>query len=327
MPDRRRSLTGEELSRLAQAIDPAARAIESEPLLGGLDWGTYGIEIERPGGRAWYVVRRFDGEGDRPAVSARRLWTVLNALRGIDLPVPRPVLVDEGALIGVPVLVMTRCEGAVRPPPAAPSAWIDAYAGALAAIHGTDVARVAGLPRCRGRDEELERILTRQPEDDLRATWEDVAGSLRRHSAAVGNVGSVLRHGDVWFGNTLWRGDRVTGLLDWGEACVGDPRADLGYSRLDVHLILGAEAAEAFRRAYERRRGAMPDLAYFDLLATVPGLAWLPDWVDGYHEVGLSELSLSLARARLLAFVSDAASRLASQGQTWATDPPKLVGN
>lgn len=316
MPDRRRPLTSEELVRLAQAIDPAARVVGSVPLLGGLDWGTYRIDLQTLSGRPSYVVRRFDGEGDRPAASARRLWTVLSALRHVDLPVPRPILLDEGPLIGVPVLVMTLCEGGVvRPPAAEPAAWIEAYAGALAAIHDAHMAPVPGISRCTGQEAELERLAGRPAEGDLRATWEDVVAALRLHVVAVRAVDPVLRHGDVWFGNTLWRDDRVTGLLDWGEACVGDPREDLGYARLDLHLVLGAEAAAAFRRAYERRRDVMPDLAYFDLLAAARGLVWLSGWVDGYHEVGLTELSLTLARARLLAFVSDAMSRLGSHSR------------
>jgi aminoglycoside phosphotransferase (APT) family kinase protein len=238
------------------------------------------------------------------------LWAALNALREVDLPVPRPTLVDEGALIGVPVLVMTHCDGELRPPPAEPAAWIDTYAGALAAIHDTDLAHVAGLTRCRELAAALERIEERPPDSDLRTSWEDVVAALRRQAGGVREVDAVLRHSDMWFGNTLWTADRVTALLDWGDACIGDPRVDLGYSRLDVHLALGPEAAEAFRGSYERRRGVMPDLACFDLLATVPGLIYLPDWVDGYREVGLTYFSLALARDRLLAFVSEAMSRL-----------------
>lgn len=311
MLDRRRPLTDVEVGSVVRLIDPNARAVQSEPLLGGLDWGTYKIEVEGPSGSRSYVVRRFDGEGDRPVASARRLWAALNALREVDLPVPRPILLDGGALIGVPVLVMTHCDGQLRPPPAEPAAWLDTYAATLAAIHDTDLARVAELTRCRDLGTALQHIEERPPESDLRTSWEVVVAALRRRMGTVGGVDAVLRHSDVWFGNTLWTGDRVTAVLDWGDACIGDPRVDLGYSRLDVHLALGHAAAEAFRGSYERRRGAMPDLAFFDLLATVPGLVYLPDWVDGYREVGLTYLSFALARDRLLAFVSDAMSRLA----------------
>lgn len=310
MADRRRPLTQAELISLAHAVEPATRAVRSSILLGGLDWGTYRIELEDARGRRSYVVRRFDGDGDRPLSSARRLWASLNALRDVDLPVPRPILLDEGQLIGVPVLVMTHCEGELRPPPPQPAAWIDTYAGTLAAIHDADVRRAHGLAPCRDRAAELERAEARPPDSDLRAIWADVLAALERHAGTVREVDAVLRHSDFWFGNTLWTGDRVTALLDWGDACIGDPRADLGYARLDVHLSLGPDGSEAFLRSYERRRGVLPDLAWFDLLATEPGLVYLPDWVDGYGEVGLTHLSLALARERLLAFAATAMSRL-----------------
>src|SRR5205823_1787141 len=93
------------------------------------------------------------------ATAAKRLWAALNVLRAVDLPVPRPVLFDEGSLLGAPIVVMSRCPGAVRPPSSDPAAWLDAYAGIVAAIQDVDVRLVGGLPRCLDRRGELDRLV------------------------------------------------------------------------------------------------------------------------------------------------------------------------
>jgi aminoglycoside phosphotransferase (APT) family kinase protein len=309
--DRRRPLTADELDRLARAIDPLARPLRSAPLLGGLESGTYVVDLATSDGTRSVVVQRYEGEDGGGPRAARNVWATLNAIRDVDLPVPRPILFDEGPLLGRPVVVMTRCEGVVRPPPSDPAAWIDGYADALARFHAADLGRLRGsVPPCHDRRAYVERLRERRKGRPWPRAWEELVGALECHADLPAVVEPVLRHHDFWFGNTLWTGDRVTGFIDVAGACIGDPRADLSYARLDVHLVLGPERAEAFQKAYERRRGHMPDLAYFDLRAAEPSLIWLKDWVDGYHEVGVSDLSLALAEARRDAFIADAMARI-----------------
>ena len=51
------------------------------------------------------------------------------------------------------------------------------------------------------------------------------------------------------------------------------------------------------------------DLAFWDLLTSLPPTRWLAHWVEGYTELGL-ELSFADARARLEAWVDAALARL-----------------
>ena len=309
MLDRRRALTGLELVRLARAIDPDARPIGSEPLLGGLDWGTYAIDLETPSGRRSLVVRRHDGPADRAGDVARRLWTVLTCLRDVELPIPRPILFDDGRLLGAPLVVMSRCPGAIRPPPAEPAAWTEGYADVVAAIQRVDPSRLAALPRCPDRRGEVERLVRRSADGRKGPEWQRLLDLLRGHLHPGADAAPVLRHRDLWFGNTLWKGDEVSGILDWSGACVGDPAGDLGYARLDVHLVLGRDAARAFHAAVGDRVGPLPATAWWELLAAADGLAWMEEWVDGYQEVGV-ELIVPTARDRLGEFIDDAGSRL-----------------
>src|SRR5690606_20855011 len=61
---------------------------------------------------------------------------------------------------------------------------------------------------------------------------------------------AALLHGDYWPGNVLWRAGRLAAVIDWEDAALGDPLADLAISRLDLLWIFGPEAMRAFTDRY-----------------------------------------------------------------------------
>ena len=50
-----------------------------------------------------------------------------------------------------------------------------------------------------------------------------------RRERVAPRTGEVIRHGDCSPFNTVWRGDRVVGLIDWDFAQPGDAISDLAY--------------------------------------------------------------------------------------------------
>jgi aminoglycoside phosphotransferase (APT) family kinase protein len=59
--------------------------------------------------------------------------------------------------------------------------------------------------------------------------------ALDRHREAVAYDGPpVLLHGDLHPRHVFAEGDQLTGIIDWGDVCAGDPMFDLGrFSRAD----------------------------------------------------------------------------------------------
>ena len=304
--DRRRPLRDEELARIARAIDPRARATHSAPLLGGLDAATYALDLDVAGERRELVVRIFTLPEHRDGAAAHLYW---NAISGIpttaQVLIPRPVLLDaEGKLVGMPCMVMTRLHGTPLARPASEDSWIDELAGALASIHGVDVTSLpADYRRNPGPAELMETRLGRFAPTIMEDLAREVADALRRAAPAVISNGMVLTHHDFWFGNTLWTGERLTGIVDWDGALIDDPGYDVGYERLDLQLVLAGDAPDRLRARYEARRGPLHAMAFWDLIAVLSAFRWLSDWVVGYREVGRSELTDDLARERMEAFV------------------------
>ena len=107
---------------------------------------------------------------------------------------------------------------------------------------GTD-AGLAELDRWEG---ELRRVqLEPVTELDLVLRW-------LRERAPAGSTRTVLVHGDFKPGNALLSGDRISAVLDWETAHLGDPMEDLGWItnpvREQEHQIPGPLGARPDRR-------------------------------------------------------------------------------
>jgi aminoglycoside phosphotransferase (APT) family kinase protein len=205
---------------------------------------------------------------------------------------------------------MTRLPGAALVAPRDPAAWAAHFAGALAAIHAAPLDQHdVGFLR---KDTWITDYLHQDPpvadaawSADWVAAW-SAACALWRD---VELVAPTLIHGDYWSGNTLWRRGRLVGVVDWDDCGIGDPRWDVGSGRVDLAMSVGGDGPDLFLRAYEETRGTGPvrDLAFWDLVAAT---AVDPaQWLLGLHDLGRTELTLDLMRARLSAFIVDALGR------------------
>jgi aminoglycoside phosphotransferase (APT) family kinase protein len=202
-----------------------------------------------------YLIERADGSElvvrrpPRPplppsAHDVLREARLLRALHGTAARVPAVLAVGEDpATIGCPFYVMERVEGEAivftLPPALDEQAERKRIAeeliDALVEIHAVDW-RAAGLEDFGKPTGYLERQLRR-----FGGLWEinktreipaveRVAGWLAEHLPQAGPA--TIVHGDYRLGNTMFAADapaRLTAVLDWEMATIGDPLADLGY--------------------------------------------------------------------------------------------------
>jgi aminoglycoside phosphotransferase (APT) family kinase protein len=202
-----------------------------------------------------YLIRRADGSElvlrrpPRPplppsAHDVLREARLLRALQGTSARVPTVLAVGEDpAVIGCPFYVMERVAGeaivfavpAELDSPAERRGIAQELIDALVEIHAVDW-RAAGLEDFGKPTGYLERQLRR-----FSGLWEinktreipaveRVAAWLAEHLPE--SPAATIVHGDYRLGNTMFADGapaRLTAVLDWEMATIGDPLADLGY--------------------------------------------------------------------------------------------------
>jgi aminoglycoside phosphotransferase (APT) family kinase protein len=68
----------------------------------------------------------------------------------------------------------------------------------------------------------------------------------------------VICHGDLWGGNILTDGDRLTGVVDYTVATVAEPALDVGYTTMSFHLV-PIDAPAPIRRLAARLARSISD--------------------------------------------------------------------
>jgi aminoglycoside phosphotransferase (APT) family kinase protein len=242
-------------------------------------------------------VLRFDGEGReelrlvvrlfRPGTVARhevhpeRLHQLLTALTVTRVPVPRPLWFESSAdLFGGQYSVVSWVPGTAVVPWSPEGRRYLAEAGtgpigelfcrALAEIHAVDWRgaglRFLGVPGpgrhfAQSRVDDLEAYLRRvriEPEPIL----VDGLGWLRANLPDADRL--TLLHGDYRTGNMLFDGPRISAVIDWEFAAIGDPLYDLGWvccasNRMGSDLVCMLLPEPMFLARYERYAGVPVD--------------------------------------------------------------------
>ncbi|WP_370961578.1 aminoglycoside phosphotransferase family protein [Amycolatopsis sp. cg9] len=267
-----------------------------------------------PGGRLDAAVLRLGDPADPGQCG--RFATEVAALRVADdhqLPAARLIATDlDGSVAGELAVLTTALPGHSRIPSVASVERLEGLGAAAAALQAVPLAPRAALPR-RTRSISDVDFAAQRREKGTTALLTAAEERLAQLSAPTGPT--VFVHGDLWFGNTLWSGDRCTGLVDWDCAGAGSPGIDLGGARFDAALMFGLPAAEQVRKGWQRAAGRRAErLAYWDVVAASGTLADMAFCVPALHDQGRSDLDAGLLGRRRDAFVGAALSRLDADG-------------
>lgn len=202
------------------------------------------------------LILRSDPDGGLVDTSRAVEFAVLRALEPSSLPTPRVRWLDAtGEQLGSPSLIMRREPGSCDyrvvngdRPVAARRALATSFCDLLAQVHAVDW-RGLGLddvlddPGEKAALSELQRWEQVLRHDQLEAHPElDLAIDWLREGARPSRR-TVLVHADFKPGNILLEDGKISSLLDWELAHLGDPLEDLGWVtqplRAGEHLIEG----------------------------------------------------------------------------------------
>lgn len=220
------------------------------------------------------VVRMFPPADD----SVARELEVLSRLGPLGRLAPRALA--HGDVDGRGVIVTEAVPGGVPSPSLDPVVLGEQLGAALAAVHRLDPA---GLP-----------------DEDREPTHR--AGRLAASAQEAwreADLDRVLTHGDFWSGNTVWDGDRLTGVVDWSGAMSAPRGVDLAWCRQDLVLLGSPTAADRFLAVYESEVGSrVLDVHAWDVIAAARADTYVETWAPNYAGIGRPEIDARVLRAR-----------------------------
>jgi aminoglycoside phosphotransferase (APT) family kinase protein len=171
---------------------------------------------------------------------------VLTKLEGSDIPAPRVIGSTNDAAFGGPAILMTRLPGKVQLMPGDRERWLREMAQMLARIHALAIDE-------KPFESWLDRSQLSPPPDASRPeVWTEAIALAAEERAPTR---TCFLHRDYQHFNMLWSRERLTGVVDWSEACVGPPEVDVGHCRLNLTVLFSADVADRFRGCTKPNRG------------------------------------------------------------------------
>jgi len=220
---------------------PQIAATEVIPIPGGRSKKTFFVTLADSDKLPERAVIRQDYALKYESTKVADEFTPLARLAAKGLPVPRPWHLERAeSEVGPPFMIVDRLQGSapgtyfgLQKP--CPGAFRD-MARMLAVLHRTAPAEL-GFPASADAGSTLEALVDRYErkwrDNATRASpLIDYAYAWARREARREPGGTAVVHGDAGPYNFLIDGDRLTAVLDWEFAHLGDPAEDLGIVRV-----------------------------------------------------------------------------------------------
>lgn len=274
-----------------ERADLAITAMHKLPV--GFSYETYLFTLAWRDGdtrRTEDLVMRMEPEhGLIPPYDVRPQYELLKRLHGHALPVPEAYWLEaSGSVLGRPFFIMERLPGetmygyAMKHPERVPDLRRQ-LADVIVDLHQIDWQAmdlgVLGVP-AHDRDHAEREIARweRELKDSMLAPYPLTAELFRYLKNNVPRAQrTAFCHGDIQPANLLVHEGKLSAVLDWELATLGDPLVDLGWSCATIEKYFGAawNADDFILRHYEARTGTRVDreaLRFWKVFAFVKGI-------------------------------------------------------
>ena len=290
-----------------------------------------------PGGTSTTMLAVADGSG-LPGFALRLLdnadWlaeepdllehevAALTKARATGLPVPEVVAAHAGGShFGPAALLTTFLPGRVVLRADEPERWTRSLAAALARVHAVNAPEFPWRYRSW-----VSAANVRVPDwTDRPRLWDAAAEAYTNRGSRLDGIGeTTFIHRDYHPLNLLFTGTgpalAVSAVVDWVNACSGPAAADVSHCRINLALLEGTGAADAFLRAYGAEVGG-PEVGgaevggaeydpLWDLEAVFDVAAPTPTYYAPWVMFGVPDPGERLVRERVEALVESALARL-----------------
>ncbi|TYR81880.1 phosphotransferase [Priestia megaterium] len=302
--------TDKKFEQLIKKVDSKSRLLRVWELKGGVSAQVTGLEILLGNGQKQKLVVRQYGNADIQENSnvAFDEFALLEILKSADIPVPAPYCFDQSSEIFSSYIVIEFIDGCTECCSSKLTNVTFQLAAVLAKAHRLDCSKL-NVSFLAKQEERVAKKLSNRPVV-LDESLDE--GVIRTALTAVWPLSErnkkTIVHGDFWPGNVLWKGEEIAAVIDWEDAALGEPLADLSNARLEILWAFGQEAMNDFTDQYQ---SLMPEidyshLPYWDLVAALRPASQLSLW-------GLEKAQKQMMRDRHKYFVTEALGKLPRQ--------------
>lgn len=306
-------MTDSNFEAVAHRIFPDGKLLDCWSVEGGVSAQVAALEIALPDGATHKLIVRQHGGGivmRNPQIATDE-FRLLKTLQSTSIPIPTPYMADDSrAILDAPYVVVEYVEGKTNFNPSNISDFLHQYANTLAQIHqiGDVLEELPFLPRRNDLySENFSSISNHYHENEKK-----IREILERHCPLRQKNPSTLLHGDFWPGNLLWRDGQVVAVIDWEDAAIGDPLADVANARFELLWAFGVEGMEEFTNLYQSQNYIdFSNLPYWDLWAALAKPTdQFADWAEGWPAFGRSDVTAQTLHEGYEWFVENAIRRI-----------------
>ncbi len=295
------------LDWVARSIGQGARVESVRPLEGATSSSLFAVDVNLHERLLKLVLRLFTNRAwlaEEPDL-ARHEANSLIKVRAAGIPTPELIAFDSGgAECSVPALLMTRLPGSVDLQPADLRSWLAQQAQALLPLHAIDAldfpwhyAPYVDLASLKAPTWSRAPKLWEKAIDIASGTWPEAP--------------TCFIHRDYHPVNVLFDHGRLSGIVDWVNACQGPAGFDLAWCRKNLASLYGVDAADLLLDAYLSLTGPNSDYhPFWDVMSIVETLPVPPGVYPPWAAFGVAHLSDRLMLEREEQYLASILSRL-----------------
>lgn len=301
------NLSGKIQNWVINAVRAEANIVSIDRLKGSTSSTLHNIKLETDGEVKEVVIRQFDNKEwlqEEPGLAvheAESLWKAADA----GMFTPELIAYDKsGGVSGVPLVLMSKLEGAVELKPDERNTWLDGLAEALVKIHAVDAG---GFPWSYFSYNDANKVEI-PAWSTIPATWKKAIEIVKGPRP---KVRECFIHRDYHPANVLWENGSVSGVVDWVNACTGPAGVDAGHCRWNLAMLYDVETADQFLEAYQYQAGKNFKYdPYWDLVSVIDVLFGSPEVYPGWAAFGVTGLTNKMMEERMDRYVNSLVKRV-----------------
>jgi aminoglycoside 2''-phosphotransferase len=206
-------------SRALAAARPGVAFGEPRPILGGWSFWTFAVDN---------LIVRFPVSDSDAECMRREMRLLPEVARALPVAVPEYILAGDwgGRPFGAYRAIAGIALDADGVPEPGDAIWTD-LGRVLRELHAFPLARVRAVLGPTADDEALTGEADAKAISLLRPELQRTAREeIARYLARDRSRDAALTHNDLGLVHVLAEGGRITGIIDWSDACIGDPAKD-----------------------------------------------------------------------------------------------------